>query len=115
MDDAPITDPYTTLGLTTTATAAEIKTAYRQLILKTHVRQPLTSVWAGFDRHLFDRLSPPFPPVTVVRFDGCQRGDLVHLRLHFFLFRQDWISRITEQQTIGPQLQRRISFSTLPL
>ncbi len=70
-----------------------------QLLLETPVSQPLPAVWAGFDRSLFDRLSPPFPPVDVVRFDGCRKGDVVHLRLNFLLFRQDWISRITDQQT----------------
>lgn len=71
------------------------------LILKTRVRQPLPAVWTGFDRALFDQLSPPFPPVDVVRFDGCRAGDVVHLRLNFLLFRQDWISLITSQQA-GP-------------
>ncbi|MFD2571895.1 hypothetical protein ACFSUS_14720 [Spirosoma soli] len=69
------------------------------LILKTRVGQGLPTVWAGFDRALFDQLSPPFPPVKVVRFDGCLPGDVVHLRLNFLLFRQDWISLITDQQT----------------
>lgn len=76
------------------------------LLLKTHVRQPLPTVWAGFDRALFDRLSPPFPPVDVVRFDGCLKGDVVHLRLNFLLFRQDWISLIIDQQTITTTPER---------
>ncbi len=71
-----------------------------RILVQTPVRQPLSVVWAGFDRNLFVRLSPPFPPVTVVRFDGCQRGDQVHLRLNFFLFQQDWLSRIVDQQTL---------------
>lgn len=70
-----------------------------QIRVDTLVEQPLPAVWSGFTRSLFDRLSPPFPPVTVVRFDGCRRGDIVHLRLNFLLFRQDWISRIVDQQT----------------
>lgn len=70
------------------------------LLLKTPVRQSPPTVWAGFNRDLFDRLSPPFPPVDVVRFDGCKRGDTVHLRLNFLLFRQDWVSLIVDQQTI---------------
>ena len=74
------------------------------LRLQTSVQQPLSTVWAGFDRSLFKRLSPPFPPVTVVRFDGCQRGDIVHLRLNFGLFRSDWISRITDQQTTSGEI-----------
>lgn len=69
------------------------------ILLKTPVRQPLPKVWAGFDRDLFERLAPPFPPVKVVRFDGCRKGDVVHLRLNFLLFKQDWISDIVDQQT----------------
>ena len=62
------------------------------LILDTPVHQSVSEVWSGFDRQLFDQLSPPFPPVDVVRFDGCLRGDVVHLRLNFLLFKQDWTS-----------------------
>lgn len=69
------------------------------LLLKTYVHQSLPTVWAGFDRSLFNQLSPPFPPVDVIRFDGCRSGDVVHLKLNFLLFRQDWISVITDQQT----------------
>jgi ligand-binding SRPBCC domain-containing protein len=72
-----------------------------KLLLKTLVRQSLPQVWAGFDRNLFEKLAPPFPPVEVVRFDGCAKGDIVHLRLNFLFFKQDWISDITDQQTTG--------------
>lgn len=70
-----------------------------RLHLETQVNQSLPVVWAGFDQTLFERLSPPFPPVHVIRFDGCRQDDMVHLRLNFLLFQQDWISLITEQQT----------------
>ncbi|MBD2754303.1 SRPBCC family protein [Spirosoma validum] len=70
-----------------------------RLCLKTRVDQSLPAVWAGFDQDLFERLSPPFPPVQVIRFDGCRRDDVVHIRLNFFLFRQDWISQIVDQKT----------------
>ncbi len=75
-----------------------------RILLKTQVQQPLTTVWAGFNRDLFEELSPPFPPVRVVRFDGCQRGDVVHLQLNFFLFRQDWVSQIVDQQTTAGEI-----------
>jgi len=68
-------------------------------VLKTRVNKPLSAVWAGFNRALFERLTSAFPPVKVVRFDGCLRGDVVHLQLNFLLFRQDWISVIIDQQT----------------
>jgi len=74
------------------------------LLLKTKVNQPLPVVWSGFNRTLFDQLSPPFPPVRVVRFDGCQQGDIVQLELNFLFFRQDWISRIVDQQTTESEI-----------
>lgn len=67
------------------------------ITLTTTVQQDYRRVWAGFNQRLFDQLNPPFPPVKVVRFDGCRTGDVVHLRLNFLLFRQDWISSIVEQ------------------
>jgi len=70
-----------------------------KLRIQTHVSQPYQVVWQGFNEELFRRLSPPFPPVRVARFDGCLAGDMVVLELNFFLFKQQWISRITEQQS----------------
>jgi ligand-binding SRPBCC domain-containing protein len=69
-----------------------------KLILKTPVQQSYLQVWKGFEETLFRRLSPPFPPVRVVRFDGCLKGNMVELELNFFLFKQLWTSKITEQQ-----------------
>ncbi|RDB02879.1 SRPBCC family protein [Runella aurantiaca] len=69
-----------------------------KLILRTTVQQSYLQVWKGFDETLFRRLSPPFPPVRVVRFDGCLKGNMVELELNFFLFKQLWTSKITEQQ-----------------
>ena len=70
-----------------------------KLTIRTQVQSPPEAVWAGFDRQLFDRLSPPFPPVTVLRFDGCLQGDRVSLELNFLLFKQVWNSDIIDQQT----------------
>jgi len=70
-----------------------------KLTIQTRVNQSYQQVWAGFDKTLFDQLSPPFPPVRVVRFDGCYRGDVVDLELNFLLFKQRWVSHITDQQT----------------
>lgn len=67
--------------------------------LRTLVDQPVATVWLGFNRDLFIRLSPPFPPVRLLRFDGCQTGDVVSLELNFLLFKQVWTSHIIDQQT----------------
>ncbi|GAB3898344.1 hypothetical protein GCM10028803_17640 [Larkinella knui] len=75
-----------------------------KITLYTPVQQDYRRVWAGFTRQLFDQLSPPFPPVEVVRFDGCLTGDTVHLRLNFLLFKQNWISAIIEQQETDQEI-----------
>ncbi|MBO0929842.1 SRPBCC family protein [Fibrella aquatilis] len=75
-----------------------------KLTIRTPVQAPLEAVWAGFDRQLFDQLSPPFPPVTVLRFDGCLTGDVVSLELNFILFKQVWNSDIIDQQTTDAEI-----------
>lgn len=69
------------------------------ITIKTHVEQDYLSVKEGFNESLFTRLSPPFPPVKLVRFDGSEKGDLVSLELNFIFFRQKWVSEITEDKT----------------
>ncbi|SFT76826.1 Ligand-binding SRPBCC domain-containing protein [Algoriphagus locisalis] len=67
--------------------------------LSTQVNQDYLSVKNGFDETLFTKLSPPFPPVKLARFDGSEVGDLVSLELNFLLFKQNWTSEITESST----------------
>jgi ligand-binding SRPBCC domain-containing protein len=69
------------------------------LILETSVEQGYLDVKSGFTETLFKKLSPPFPPVKVLRFDGCNTGDQVILELNFLLFKQRWTSIITEDRT----------------
>lgn len=66
--------------------------------ISTKVNQSLLKVWEGFNLELFSTLAPPFPPVKVKEFGGCLKGDKVHLELNFLLFKQDWISDITDQK-----------------
>ncbi|WP_128544157.1 SRPBCC family protein [Larkinella soli] len=75
-----------------------------KITIRTTVESDYRQVWAGFTRDLFDALSPPFPPVRVVRFDGCLRGDVVHLELNFLFFRQNWISQIIDQQELPDEI-----------
>ena len=70
-----------------------------KLTIQTSVQQSYQQVWAGFTKDLFTKLSPPFPPVKVIRFDGCLNGDIVELELNFLVFKQSWKSLITDQQT----------------
>jgi len=69
------------------------------LQLKTKVNQNYLKVKEGFNEQLFMSLNPPFPPVELKEFGGCEKGDIVHLRLNFLFFKQDWISEITYDRT----------------
>ena len=60
-------------------------------VTKEHIKQ-------GFTADLFLSLNPPFPKVKLLRFDGCKSGDEVRLELNFLFFRQNWISKISEDK-----------------
>lgn len=62
--------------------------------IKTKVDASLEKVKQGFTEDLFLSLNPPFPPVKLLQFDGCQTGDQVALELNFILFKQMWVSDI---------------------
>ena len=64
--------------------------------INTSVSASLTQVKGGFTEDLFLKLNPPFPPVKLLRFDGCKAGDSVVLELNFILFKQQWVSDIIE-------------------
>ncbi|MBN7809611.1 hypothetical protein J0A68_01500 [Algoriphagus sp. H41] len=70
-----------------------------KIAIETRVEQGYLDVKAGFDESLFLRLNPPFPPVKLLRFDGCEKGDVVSLELDFLAFRQKWTSVITDSLT----------------
>ncbi len=67
--------------------------------ISTQVAQDYLTVKKGFDETLFKRLSPPFPPVKLLRFDGSEKGDFVSIELNFLIFRQVWTSQITADHT----------------
>ena len=66
------------------------------LRIVTLVKSPLQRVKEGFNEELFLALNPPFPPVRVLEFGGCDQGDRVSLELNFIFFKQKWVSLITE-------------------
>lgn len=70
-----------------------------KILISTPVEQDYLSVKEGFNENLFLQLSPPFPPVRLLRFDGSAKGDTVILELNFLLFKQNWVSEITDDQT----------------
>ena len=67
-----------------------------KLYFRTKVQQDFKTVFAGFNRSLFEKLAPPFPRVKVIRFDGCRKGDLVEIEMHTGIATQRWTSLITE-------------------
>jgi ligand-binding SRPBCC domain-containing protein len=75
------------------------------LTIKTKVKSPWQKVTAGFTKELFLALNPPFPPVKLLQFDGCKKGDIVSLQLNFLLFKQTWESHITEDTTTATSFQ----------
>lgn len=64
--------------------------------ISTQVDQSMQQVWQNFDENLFLKLAPPFPPVKLLRFDGCKKNDVVQLELNFFGFKQRWDALIIE-------------------
>ena len=69
-----------------------------KLKMRTSVKADLKSVKDGFTEDLFLALSPPFPKVRLLKFDGSRQGDIVSLELNFLFLKQKWTSRITEDQ-----------------
>jgi len=63
-----------------------------RIILKTEVKGDFREVFGAFNRQLFEYLLPP--GARVIRFDGSQKGNIVHLS---FPLDMEWISEITEE------------------
>lgn len=68
-----------------------------KLKITTQVRASVANVKEGFTEKLFLALNPPFPPVKLLQFDGCKKGDTVSLELNFIFFKQKWTSDITAE------------------
>lgn len=66
--------------------------------LQTPVAQPYLSVLDGFNEELFAALSPPFPKLKILRFDGSAPGDVVEIELVAGPIRRRWTSLITERE-----------------
>jgi len=68
-----------------------------KLSLSTQVGKPYKEVFGFFTKELFLKLSPPFPKIKLLRFDGSEAQDKVIVELDFILFKQEWESVITEK------------------
>ncbi len=53
------------------------------------------AIWQQFDNNLLEKANPPWVSAELMRYDGNQVDDQVHLRINLVLFKQDWVSVIT--------------------
>ncbi|GAB4334612.1 MAG: hypothetical protein OHK0038_11880 [Flammeovirgaceae bacterium] len=67
-----------------------------RIYIETEVENDIEKVWKRFDKQLFIELSPLFPKVNILRFDGCQKDDVVKLEINFVFSKQLWESYISE-------------------
>jgi ligand-binding SRPBCC domain-containing protein len=69
-----------------------------KILFTTFVRQSYKQAAQGFTRELFERLTPKFPPVRILRYDGCAEGDEVHMELQIPALSRPalWVSRIAQ-------------------
>jgi ligand-binding SRPBCC domain-containing protein len=66
------------------------------ILIKTTLSKNYREVHRGFDLKLFKALKPPLIALEVKRFDGCKKGDEVHLEIGLGPLKQKWVSLITE-------------------
>lgn len=71
-----------------------------KLIIKTDISRNFREVFSRFDQNLFEALKPPLVSLKVVRFDGCKKGDEVHLSVAG----QRWVSHITDYYEDNDQI-----------
>ncbi|WP_439880788.1 SRPBCC family protein [Pontibacter sp. MBLB2868] len=68
-----------------------------QLHLQTAVQQDYMRVFNAFDEQLFRKLSPPYPKLKLLRFDGSETGDVVDVELQTGIKSFRWTSLIVDR------------------
>lgn len=63
--------------------------------IQTKIDSSISQVWSQFNEELLKKISPPFPSVQIIRFDGCSKGDLVILEINLLILKVIWSSQIT--------------------
>ena len=71
-------------------------------------------VLKAFDRSMFLRLAPPFPKLQVLRFDGCETTNEIHLELNLIFFKNRWTSLVTAHGSKNNELYFIDEGTTLP-
>ncbi len=74
------------------------------LKISTKVEQDFETVFNKFDVNLFKRLRPKFAGFEVNRFDGCEKGDQVHVVLDTLGWKQEWKALITEKTVTNNEI-----------
>lgn len=69
-----------------------------KILMKTNVKSDWQTVKDAFNATLLKKLTPPFPPARLVRYDGNSPGNLVEIELNFLIFKAYWVSIITAEQ-----------------
>lgn len=67
-----------------------------RFLITTKIEKSFGEVFQRFDLELFKALKPPLMNLDVIRFDGCRKGDEVHLIIGLGPISQNWVSHITE-------------------
>lgn len=67
-----------------------------KILIKTRIEKNYQVIFSKFNLELFKALKPPLLNLVVERFDGCKKGDEVHLKMDLMgLLNQKWVSHIT--------------------
>lgn len=66
------------------------------ILIKTKINKNYQEVASRFNLDLFKSLKPPLLDLNVIRFDGCTKGDEVHLEVGLGPVKKKWISLIVE-------------------
>ncbi|NBX69268.1 MAG: hypothetical protein EBR01_09950 [Proteobacteria bacterium] len=67
-----------------------------KLYFEAQVSSSVTEVKSQFNQDLFLKLKPPLMSLKLERFDGCEKGHEVHLKMGLPGFLQNWVSQITD-------------------
>lgn len=70
-----------------------------KLFFETLINLPFEDVRAQFNSKLFSALSRGIIPFKIERFDGCKKGDEIHIRVGLWPLEFKWVSIITFEET----------------